>query len=146
MGKRIEVAVKLGVVAVLALVIGAGVVFALNQPGSGATADSVAILKSQGVTCGSCAGRIERALKEKPGVASVSVDVDAGRVTVAYDSKKAAPEVLAQAVTELGYGSSILQVLTTEPYKAMAGSNAAVQTAKAGGCGGDCCNKNRNRN
>lgn len=144
MVKPVKGAVKLGVAVVLALVIGAGAVSALSQPDSGVNADSVAVLKSQGVTCGSCAVRIEKALKEKPGVASVEVDVDAGRVIAAYDSKIAKPETLAETVTGLGYGSSILQVLSTEQYRAMTGRNATVQTAKAGGCGSGCCNKNRN--
>lgn len=144
MVKPVKGAVKLCVTAVLALVIGAGAVFALNQPGPGVVADSVVVMKSQGVTCGSCAGKIERALKEKPGVASVEVDVDAGRVIAAYDSKVAKPETLAETVTGLGYGSSILQVLSTEQFRAMAGRNVAVQTARSGGCGSGCCNKNRN--
>lgn len=144
MEKPVRGVIKMGASVVLALVIGAGAVFGLNQPAPGANADSVAILKSQGVTCGSCAGRIEKTLKEKPGVASVEVDVDAGRVMVAYESKATKPETLAETVTGLGYGSSILQVLSTEQYKAMTGRNVQVQTAKAGGCGGGCCNRNRN--
>jgi periplasmic mercuric ion binding protein len=136
--------VKLGVTVVLALVIGAGAVYALNQSGFGVKADSVAVLKSQGISCGSCAGRIEKSLKEKPGVASVEVNVDSGRVMVAYDSKVAKPETLAETVTSVGYGSSILQVLTTEQYRVMTGKSAPVQTAKTGGCGSGCCNKNRN--
>lgn len=136
--------VKLGVVAVLALVIGAGAVFALNQPGSGALADSVAILKSQGVTCGSCAARIEKALKEKPGVASVDVDLDAGRVTVAFDSTVAKPEVLAETVTGLGYGSSVIQVMSMGQYRAATGRDVPAPAAKAGGGCGGCCNRSRN--
>ena len=143
MEKPVKGVVKLGVAVALALVIGAGAVFALNRPDSGATGDSVAVLKSQGVTCGSCAARIEKALKEKAGVASVEVDLDAGRVLVAYDSKATKPETLAETVTGLGYGSSVLQVLSTEQYKALTGGNIPQQTAKAGGCG-NCCNKNRN--
>lgn len=145
MEKLVNDVVKLGVAVALALTIGAGAVFALNQPGSGdsgVTADSVALLKTQGVTCGSCAGRIERALKQKPGVASVEVDVDAGRVAVAYESKVVKPETLAETVTAAGYGSSILQVMSTEDFKAQTGRNVGPQTANAGGCG--CCNKNRN--
>lgn len=144
MVKPVKGAVKLGIVALLALVIGAGAVFALNQPGPGVAADSVVVLKSQGVTCGSCAGKIEKALREKPGVAAVEVDVDAERVMIAIDSQIARPETLAETVTGLGYGSSILQVVSTEQYRAMTGRDVPVQTAKAGGCGGGCCNKNRN--
>ena len=143
MKKELSCAFKIGIAAVLALAIGVGAAFALSTAGSAFVADSVVVLKSQGVTCGSCAGKIEKALKEKPGVVAVEVDVDAGLVTVAYDSKVAKHETLAETVTALGYGSSILQVLSAEQYRTMTGRTVAVQTAKTGGCGG-CCNINKN--
>ena len=139
MVKHLKGTFQLGVAVVVALAIGAGAVFALTQPGAGVKADSVAILKAQGVTCGSCAGKIGKALKEKPGVSSVAVDVDAGRVVVAYDSKAAKPEALAETVTGLGYGSSILQTMSAEQYRAITGKTAAAQTEKTSGCA--CCNK-----
>ncbi len=105
-----------------------------------AAADAVAVLKTNGMTCGSCAGRIESVLKEKAGVASVQVDVDGGRVVVAYDSKVAKPEALAESVTGIGYGSSILQTLSSEEYKALTG-NGGASAAKTGGCA--CCNKKK---
>jgi copper chaperone CopZ len=104
-------------------------------------ADHVAVLKTAGMTCGACGASIEKALQSARGVASVEVDVAAGRVVVAYDSKAVKPETLAATVTGLGYGSSILQNLTGEQYKAATGRNVA-QPAKPAGCG--CCNKNRN--
>ncbi len=135
------------VFAAVAVLIGGGAVFALNFTGPAAKADSVAVLKAQGVTCGSCAGRIEEALKAKPGVASVEVEIDAGRVIVAYDSKAVTPEILAESVTAIGYGSSILQVLPAGEYKGGAGANAGAQTGKTGGCGGkNCCGKKNSNN
>jgi mercuric ion binding protein len=103
--------------------------------------DHVAVLKTAGMTCGGCSTTIEKALQTERGVAAVEVDVVAGRVVVAYDSKAVKPEALAATVTGLGYGSSILQNLTGEQYQAATGRNAA-QTAKPAGCG--CCNKNGN--
>jgi copper chaperone CopZ len=109
----------------------------------GASADTVAILKSSGITCASCAGRIEKGLSGKAGVASVAVDVTTGIVTVAYDSKLAKPEALARTITSLGYGSSIAQVLSPEQYREKTGKAVAVLApAKTDGCG--CCNRNRN--
>lgn len=142
MAKYLKVAGSLAIAVILALAVGAGVVFALNKPVSAVAADAVAVLKSQGVTCGSCAGKIEKALKEKHGVASVEVDVDAGRVVVAYDSKVVKPEILAETVTGLGYGSSIMQAMSADQYRATTGRDLPVQAAKAGGCG--CCNKKNN--
>lgn len=141
MVKYLKVAGSLAIAVVLALVVGAGALFALNHPVPGVAADAVAVLKSQGVTCGSCAGKIEKALKEKPGVASVEVEVDAGRVNVAYDSKVVKPETLAETVSGLGYGSSVMQVISADQYRATTGRDLPVQAAKAG-CA--CCNKKNN--
>lgn len=134
--------VKTVVFAALAVLIGGGAVFALNLTGPGAKADSVAVLKAQGITCGSCAGRIEQALKEKAGVAAVEVDIDAGRVIVAYDAKAVTPGQLAESVTAVGYGSSVLQTLPADQYRAVAGASAGARAGRAGGCGGkNCCGK-----
>lgn len=136
MRKTMAGAFKLMIAAMLALAIGTGAVFALNQPGPRVNADAVAVLKSQGVTCGSCAARIEKALKEKAGVASVEVDVEGGRVMVAYDAKLATPEALAAAVTGAGYGSSVLQTMTADQYRAVTGKELTGRPAKSG-CA--CC-------
>lgn len=143
MAKTLKEALKLGVVAVVALVVGAGAVLALNRPGPDVEPDSVVVLKSLGVTCGSCAGKIEKALNGKPGVGTVAVDVDSGQVIVSYDAKVARPESLAETVTAAGFGSSILQNFSMEQYQALTGrSVSAVAQAKTGGCGGGCCPKN----
>lgn len=125
---------------VVALVVVAVFAFSVRLE---AAADAVVVLKTSGMTCGSCAGRIEKALKARPGVASVEVDLDAGQVMVGYDSKLAEPGKLAAGVTEIGYGSSILQTMTAEEYRTMTGRDMRVRAAK-GGCG--CCdNKQVNR-
>ena len=105
-----------------------------------AAADAVAVLRTQGMTCGSCASRIEQTLKSEKGVASVQVNVENGRVVVGYDSKMVRPEALAERVTGSGYGSSILQIVTPEQYKSMTGQNIAA-VGQQGGCGGGCCPK-----
>jgi copper chaperone CopZ len=102
--------------------------------------DSVVVLKTNGMTCESCSEKITKALQRQKGVTSVEVDVEAGRVIAAYDSKVAKPESLAGAVTSLGYGSTVLQVLSAEHYRAMTGRSLPMRTAMGGGRGG-CCNK-----
>ncbi len=52
-----------------------------------ASADRVTVLTADGITCGGCVARINRALEAEHGVASVSVDEAAGRVVVAHDSR-----------------------------------------------------------
>lgn len=105
-----------------------------------ASADSVAVLRAQGMTCGSCAGKIEKTLGTAAGVATVQVNVGAGEVVVGFDSRTVRPEILAKRVTGAGYGCSILQVLTPEQYRAQTGSTTAF-VRQGGGCGAGCCGK-----
>jgi copper chaperone CopZ len=60
-------------------------------------------LPVQGMTCGNCARSVERTLASTPGVTKVSVDLQGGRATVEYDTGLVKPEVLANAVRDLGY-------------------------------------------
>ncbi|HEY6006694.1 MAG TPA: heavy-metal-associated domain-containing protein [Geobacteraceae bacterium] len=105
-----------------------------------AAADRVAILKATGMSCGSCAGQITKALEREAGVASVSVDLERGRVVVGYDSKKAGPEGLATCVKRCGFGSSVLQVVSADDYRRATGIDPGTQGGLAR-C--SCCQKNR---
>ena len=60
-------------------------------------------LTVHGMTCASCARSVERKLAATPGVTMASVDLEATRATVEYDSDLVKPEVLANAVRGLGY-------------------------------------------
>ncbi|MCM2263938.1 MAG: heavy-metal-associated domain-containing protein [Desulfuromonadales bacterium] len=103
--------------------------------------DSVVVLKTLGMTCGSCAGKIENALLGKPGVADVRVNVEAAQVIAAYDARVTSPEELADAVTTAGFRSGVVQKLPLEKYRAMTGQNVSGkdQSGKSG-CGSSCCN------
>ncbi len=57
----------------------------------------------RGMTCGNCARSVERTLTATPGVTKASVELQAGTATVEYDSELVKPEVLADAVRDLGY-------------------------------------------
>lgn len=103
-----------------------------------ASANSVAILRAHGMTCGSCASKIEQSLKGTKGVASVQVNVSDGEVVVGYDSNHVRPEAIAEQIAGSGYGCSIIQVLTPEQYASMTGRNIAA-ARRGGGCGGGCC-------
>lgn len=104
-----------------------------------ASADSYAVLKTTGMTCGSCSDKISRVLEKEKGVASVKVDVDQGVVVVGFDSKSQRPEIFAERVTGIGYGSRVLGVMTPEQYQKIAGGAAAAQPP---GCA--CCSKKSN--
>ena len=105
-----------------------------------ATADTVAVLKTSGITCGSCVPGIEKALQLKKGVTSVEVDVDSGWVVVGYDSRKIKPKSIASTLSASGYPSGVAEVLGIERYKQITGQDIGVKSGSIG-CGGGCCNK-----
>ncbi len=56
-----------------------------------------------GMTCASCQGHVERALRELPGVESADVSLLANRATVRYDPTATTKAAMQQAVEEAGY-------------------------------------------
>jgi mercuric ion binding protein len=105
----------------------------------GATADSIAVLKTTGMTCGSCSSRITKALETVKGVAVTEVDVSGGWVIVGFDTKAVKPESLAEKVTGAGFNSKVSEVLTPEQFRQITGRNVGQKPApSSGGCGGGC--------
>ena len=102
----------------------------------GTTADSIAVLKTTGMTCGSCSSKITKALDALKGVAVTEVDVEGGWVVIGYDTKVVKPEVLAQKVNGTGFGSTVHQVLTPEQFKQITGRDIGKEASSSGGCGG----------
>jgi copper chaperone CopZ len=60
-------------------------------------------LNVRGMSCDQCARSIEKKLASTPGVTKASVDLDAARATVEYDTEIVKPDTLANAVRDLGY-------------------------------------------
>lgn len=104
---------------------------------TGATADSVAVLKTTGMTCGSCASRITTVLESVKGVAVTEVDVAGGWVVVSYDTRDVKPEILAEKINGAGFDSNVHRVLTPEQYRQMTGRDIAKKVSAAKGC--SCC-------
>lgn len=104
----------------------------------GATADTVVVLRTSGMTCGSCIQKVTKALQSEKGVAATEVDLEGGWVIAGYDSKQVAPEKLAKSVAATGYGSTIQMVITPEQFKKMAGRDVGQKAAGGSGCA--CCN------
>jgi len=102
----------------------------------GVTADSVAVLKTTGMTCGSCSSKITRALETLKGVAVTEVDIEGGWVVVGYDTKAVKPEVLVGKVNGAGFGSNVHVVLTPEQFKQITGRDIGKKASPSGGCGG----------
>jgi Cu+-exporting ATPase len=55
------------------------------------------------MTCGSCARVVERTLAGTPGVTKAVVELQGERAFVEYDPDLVKPEVLVNAVRDLGY-------------------------------------------
>ncbi|MCO5145430.1 MAG: heavy-metal-associated domain-containing protein [Aquamicrobium sp.] len=64
------------------------------------------VLKIEGMTCGGCKASVERLLAAQPGVRSATVDLAAGRATVAAEDGVAA-QALADAVEGAGYDARV---------------------------------------
>lgn len=60
------------------------------------------VLHIEGMSCGHCSGRVEKALKALPGVQSADVDLAAKTATIESDGS-VSKETLTTAVTEAGY-------------------------------------------
>jgi copper chaperone CopZ len=60
-------------------------------------------LSIRGMTCGNCVRTVERKLASTPGVTKVTVDLASASAAIEYDAGLVKPEVLANAVRDLGY-------------------------------------------
>lgn len=58
----------------------------------------------EGMTCASCVGRVERAIRQLPAVADVSVNLASGQARVIFTTKVPEMEMVTAAVTKAGYG------------------------------------------
>jgi Cu+-exporting ATPase len=79
-------------------------------------AESRAMLALEGMTCASCAMRIEKGLKKVPGVKDASVNLATERADVTYDPVQTNVEQMVQKIEAVGY-KAIPQV--SSPQQAM---------------------------
>ncbi len=82
-------------------------------------------LSLTGMSCASCAAKIEKALKGTPGVLKASVNFAAGEAALEYDPGKVGAAALAHVVEGLGYG-----VLTSTATLHLGGMSCASCAAK----------------
>ena len=76
---------------------------AIRDAGYGADVREVTF-EVKGMTCASCVGRVERVLKNVPGVLEASVNLANERATVEYLAGEVEPRELEKAVEGAGYG------------------------------------------
>src|SRR5713226_4415261 len=80
-----------------------------SLPGPDSMAESRAMLALEGMTCASCAMRIEKGLKKVPGVKDASVNLATERADVTYDPLQTGIEQMLQKVDTIGYKASTQQ-------------------------------------
>jgi len=64
-------------------------------------------IKIEGMTCQHCVMRIQKALKEVPGVLAVQVDLKKGEADIKVQDG-VSPQILISAIKNAGYESKIL--------------------------------------
>jgi cation transport ATPase len=79
-----------------------------------------------GMTCGSCAARVEKALARQEGVERVAVNLATERAVVAFDPERLGPDDLVAAVVKAGYG--LAPVAPATATEAPADPEAEFQT------------------
>ena len=100
------------------------------------SADSIAVLKTSGMTCGSCSKLISNDLGTVKGVAVTEVDVEGGWVIVGYNTKSVNPETLAEHVRKSGFSSTVYAVLSPEQFRQTTGREIGKAAASSSGCCG----------
>lgn len=80
-------------------------------------------LPVDGMSCASCAAKVEKALRHTPGVIAARASLAAGRASVEYDSKRVGVEQLAQVVKGLGY--EVAEERAAEPAPPVSGADDA---------------------
>ncbi len=75
----------------------------VRDPTSGPTRPARIDLAVEGMTCASCAARIERGLGRLDGVSEARVNYAVNRATVVYDSNTVTPSAFRRKITDLGY-------------------------------------------
>ena len=66
-------------------------------------------LKVSGMTCGGCAGMVEKSLLKLQGVTTAKVDFKTGETQVEFDSKKTTPEKIVAAFNHANSGFPVEQ-------------------------------------
>src|SRR5262249_56612446 len=87
-------------------------------------------LAISGMTCASCARRVERSLAKVPGVTSAHVNLATERAAVSYDTSIATPAALIAAVERAGYGARELTPAQTPAARGGAATSESADDAE----------------
>ena len=64
--------------------------------------------KVEGMHCGSCANRVEKSIRQLPGIGNVEIDVAVGKAEVNYDSTKTDAPAIQRHIVAAGYRAQAL--------------------------------------
>nr|MDQ2905679.1 cation transporter [Chloroflexota bacterium] len=90
-----------------------------------------AVLNLEGMTCASCAMRIEKGLKKVPGVTDASVNLATERATVVYDPRQTGLAQMVQKVEAVGYKATPQAVPVSQSVLPAATQDSALVTGEA---------------
>src|SRR6266516_7109166 len=82
-----------------------------------------AVLALEGMTCASCAMRIEKGLKKLPGVKDASVNLATERASVTYDPTQTGLKQMVQKVDAVGYRAIPMDLPPSSPAVSMKGKH-----------------------
>lgn len=60
-----------------------------------------------GMSCGGCAGSVQRALEKQPGVSAAAVNLGLKNATVEFDPAATTPDALVQTIRAAGYQAAL---------------------------------------
>ncbi|MCG9892550.1 MAG: heavy metal translocating P-type ATPase [Thermosynechococcaceae cyanobacterium MS004] len=93
-----------------------------------------AVLQVQGMKCAGCAQAVERALSQKPGVVSASVNLVTEKALIFYQADQVRPDALAIALTDIGFPTQVETPAATASLESSVTSQSLASTsAKIGG-------------
>ena len=98
-----------GLLAILAPLSGFGQASTTAQSGMAKLQVTQCALKVSGMTCGGCAGMVEKSLLKLEGVTTAIVDYKTGEAQVEFDSKKTTPEKIVAAFNQVNSGFRVEQ-------------------------------------
>src|SRR5436305_4766783 len=94
---------------------------------TGSVSESHALLAIEGMSCASCAMRVEKGLNKLPGVLSAMVNLTTEQAMVTYLSAETDVEQMTQKVEALGYKATPLVPQELQPKAGVHASNRDVE-------------------
>ncbi len=78
--------------------------------GPGTATNEKVVIPVSGMTCAACESRVQRTLKQTPGVVDASVNLMMGNATVTFDPNATGADALVDTIRATGYGAALPSV------------------------------------